>query len=102
MIQKGLNEGRLKFGDKPKPQMQVDSDPLKEASMMYTDIAGCNMVEAIVDSVKNLAVEAEVEAEADVAECQMVAITKDVGYVEETVGVSPNSQSILIVFDFVS
>ena len=52
LVQKGLNEGRLNFENKPKPQMQVDSDPLKDASMMYTDIPGCNMVEAIIDAVK--------------------------------------------------
>jgi len=62
LVQKGLNEGRLKFGDKPKPQMQVDSDPLKDASMMYTIIACCNMVEAIIVVVEGLSVEAEVEA----------------------------------------
>ncbi|KEH17010.1 hypothetical protein MTR_0054s0250 [Medicago truncatula] len=58
-LQKALNEGRLKFGNKPKPQMQVDSDSLKEASMMYTDIAGSNMVEAIIDVFGDLSVEAE-------------------------------------------
>jgi len=52
--------------------MQVDSDPLKDVSMMYTDIAGCNMVDAIIDSV-----EAEGEAETEVAECQMVDVRKD-------------------------
>jgi len=84
LVQKGLNKGSLKFGDKPKPQMQVDSDPLKDASMMYADIAGCNMVEAITSVVEGLSVEAEVETEADVVECQMVDITKDAEYVEET------------------
>ena len=84
LVQKGLNEGRLKFGNKPKPQMEVDSDPLKDVSMMYTDIAGCNMVEAIIDAVKNLSIEAKVEAKADVVECQMVDITKDAEHVEET------------------
>jgi hypothetical protein len=64
--------------------MQVDSDPLKDASMMYTDIAGCNMIEAIVDAVEGLSVKTEVETGADVAECQMVNITKDAGYIEET------------------
>jgi len=57
--------------------MQVDSDHLKDASMMYTDIAGCNMVEAIIEAVENLSVEAEVGASGDVAECQMVEITKE-------------------------
>ena len=84
LVQKGLNEGRLKFGDKPKPQTQVDSDPLKVSSTMYTDISGCNMVEAIIDEVDNLSVEAEVETRVDVAECQMVDITKDAEYIEET------------------
>jgi hypothetical protein len=64
--------------------MQVDSDPLKDVSMMYTDIVGCNMVEAIVDTFEGLSVKAEVETGADVVECQMVDITKDAGYVEET------------------
>jgi len=59
LVQKGLNEGRLKFGNKTKPQMQVDSNPSKDASMTYTEIAGCNMVEAIIDDVIDLSVEAE-------------------------------------------
>jgi len=84
LVQKGLNEGRLKFGDKPKPQMQVESDPVKDASMMYTNIARCNMVEAVIDAVENLSVEVGVEAEADVAECQMVGITKDAEHIKET------------------
>lgn len=64
--------------------MQLDSDPLKDASMMYTDIADCNMVDSIIDVVENLSVEAEVETKTDIAECQMVDITKDVEHVEET------------------
>jgi len=63
--------------------MQVDYDPLKEASMMYIDIAGCNMVEAIINAVENLSVEADVGAKTEVAECQMVGVTKDAEYVEE-------------------
>jgi len=77
LVQKGLNESRLKFGDKPLPQMQVDSEPLKDASIMYADIAGCNMVEG-------LSVEAKVEAEADVVEGQMVDITKDAEDAKDT------------------
>jgi len=83
LVQKGLNEGRFKFGNKPKPQMHVGSNPLKDASMMYTDIAGCNMVEAIIDIVEDLSVEAEVGTEDDVAECLMVDITKHAEHVEE-------------------
>jgi predicted RNA methylase len=57
--------------------------------MMYTEIVGCNMVEAIVDAVEKLTVKAEVEAKVDVAECQMVDITKDIQSVEETVTEPP-------------
>ena len=71
LVHKGLNEGISKFGDKPKHQMKVDYDPLKDASMMYAGIAGYNMVEEIIEAVEGLSVEAEVEAEDDVAECQM-------------------------------
>jgi len=70
LIQKGLNEGMQKFGDKPQPQMQADSDPLKDVDMMYTEIAGWNMVEAIVDAIEKLTVEAEIEEEVDVVECR--------------------------------
>jgi len=35
-VQRALNEGRLKFGDKTKPQMQLDLDPLKDIDAMYT------------------------------------------------------------------
>jgi len=51
--------------------------------MMYANIAGCNMVEAIIDTVENLSVEVEVEAETGVAECQMVDITKDAEHIED-------------------
>jgi len=44
-VQKALNKGRLKFGDKPKQPIQVDTDPLKKAYFMYLEIAGMNMVE---------------------------------------------------------
>ena len=44
-VQKALDEGRLKIGDKPKQPMQVDVDPLKQVDAMYLDIAGMNMVE---------------------------------------------------------
>jgi hypothetical protein len=84
LVQKGLNEGRLKFGNKPKPQIQVDSDHLKDARMMYIDIAGYNMVETIIDAIDNLFVEAKGEAETEVAECQMVDVRKDAEYAEET------------------
>jgi hypothetical protein len=77
VVQKGLNEGRLKFGYKPKPKMQVDYDPLKDESMMYTDIAGCNTIEAIVVVIENSFVDAEVKAKTNSAECQIVGIVRN-------------------------
>ena len=65
LVQKSLNGGRLKFGDRKKPQMQVDVDPLKVVDAMCTEVADCNVVEAIVYAVEKLSVEAKV----DVVEC---------------------------------
>ena len=53
LVQRGLNEGRLNFGNKTKPQMQVDVDPLKDVDAMYAEVASCNVVEAITDIVEN-------------------------------------------------
>jgi len=44
-MQKALDEGKLKLGDKPKQPMQVDVDHLKKVDSMYFEIAGMNMVE---------------------------------------------------------
>jgi len=72
LVQKALNEGRLKFGDKSKPQMQVDVDPLKAVDEMYTEVAHYYVVEDIIDDVEKLSVEEKV----DVVECQMVEVSK--------------------------
>ncbi|MCH81201.1 hypothetical protein A2U01_0001985 [Trifolium medium] len=48
LVQKALNEGRLKFADKAKPQMKVDTDPLpKTADSNYVEILHCNMVDMV-------------------------------------------------------
>ena len=44
-MQKALDEGKLKFGDKAKQPMQVDANPLKKADSMYTEIVDVNMVD---------------------------------------------------------
>jgi hypothetical protein len=49
-VQKALDEGRLKFGDKSKQIMQVDADPLKKADSMYIDVADINIVEIYTKS----------------------------------------------------
>jgi hypothetical protein len=45
LVQRALNEGRLKFADKTKPPMKVDVDPLPTADATYIEILDCNMVE---------------------------------------------------------
>ncbi|CAJ2657404.1 unnamed protein product [Trifolium pratense] len=47
LVQKALNEGRLKYADKAKPPMKVDSDPLLPADATYVEVYDCNMVEVI-------------------------------------------------------
>ena len=44
-VQKALDEGRLKFGDKTKQTIQVEADPLKTADSMYAEVVGINMVD---------------------------------------------------------
>ena len=76
LVQRGLNEDRLRFGDKARPHMQVDDDPLKDA--IYAEVASYNVVEIIADAIEKLYVEAKDE----VAECQMVEVSgnsEDVG-----------------------
>jgi hypothetical protein len=70
-VQRGLNEGRLRFGDKEKPQMQVDGDPLKDVDAMYMEVASCNVVEAVANAVKILSV----KEKDDVVECQMAEVS---------------------------
>lgn len=42
LVQRGLNEGRLRFGDRAKPHLQVDVDPLKDVNAMYMDFPICH------------------------------------------------------------
>ncbi|MCI96985.1 myb-related transcription factor, partial [Trifolium medium] len=47
IVQKGLNEGRLKFDEKSKPQMKIDSDPLEVAEASYVEPFECLVVDAM-------------------------------------------------------
>jgi hypothetical protein len=47
LVQKALNDGRLKFGDKTKPQMQIDEDPLQVSDASYVEPVHCMMVDAM-------------------------------------------------------
>jgi len=62
----------LKCGDKSKPQMEVDVDPLKVVDAMYAEVVECNVVEAIIDVINRLSIESKV----DVAEYQMWKLLK--------------------------
>jgi hypothetical protein len=45
LVQKALEEGRLKFGDKSRQSMHVDANPLKTIDTLYVDVSYINMVE---------------------------------------------------------
>jgi len=71
-VQKVLDEGRLKFGEKTKQPMQVDADPLKKADSMYTEIVGINMVDIVEEFDSKLSVEEQVLKENPQADDKMV------------------------------
>ncbi|KAK2444838.1 hypothetical protein QL285_015833 [Trifolium repens] len=47
LVQKALQEGRVKFGEKPKSKQLVDEDPLQIADAAYTEPFECLMLEAL-------------------------------------------------------
>jgi hypothetical protein len=47
LVQKALNEGRLKFDEKSKPPMKVDTDPLQVAETSFAEPYEFMMVEAM-------------------------------------------------------
>ncbi|XP_050901634.1 uncharacterized protein LOC127108240 [Lathyrus oleraceus] len=49
LVQNVIQEGRLKFGDKPRSQVKIDSNPLQMADAHYTEPEEVNMVEVIDD-----------------------------------------------------
>ncbi|CAJ2649107.1 unnamed protein product [Trifolium pratense] len=67
LVQKALNEGRLKYADKAKPPMKVDSDPLPPADATYVEVYDCNMVE-VIDAAAPIKVVPEEEYEKRVRE----------------------------------
>jgi len=71
-VQKSLNEGRLKFGEKTKQPMQVDDDPLKNADSMYAEVIGKNMVDIAEKFDSKLPIEEQVLEENPPADDEMV------------------------------
>ena len=92
--QKALNEGRLKFGEKTKPQMQVNVNLLKVVNAMYTEVEDCNMVEAIIDAVEKLTVEAKF----DIVECQMVEVSGGPKSVDEVISESQFDEKVNVSY----
>jgi len=78
-VPKALNEGRLKFGDKPKQPMQVDVDPLNKADSMHLEIAGMNMVEiSKIDPIVAIdGPKVDVEMVTEGHKCAYTVITED-------------------------
>jgi len=71
-VQKALDEGKLKFGDKAKQPMQVDADPMKKADSMYAKIIGINMVDIVEDFGRQLPAEKPASSENPQAKDEMV------------------------------
>lgn len=47
LLKKALKEGRLQFGEKPKPLINMDSDPIQTVDIHYVEPLEILMVEAI-------------------------------------------------------
>jgi hypothetical protein len=61
LVQKALNEGRLKFDEKSKPPMKVDAEPLQVAETSYVEPFKCLMVDAMEASPVRAMTEREYE-----------------------------------------
>jgi hypothetical protein len=81
LVQKALNDGRLKFGDKTKPQMQIDEDPLQVSDASYVEPVHCMMVDAMDLTGGE----------------QIVAVSED-DYAERVEGVYPKADEKLVDF----
>ncbi|XP_050908476.1 uncharacterized protein LOC127122129 [Lathyrus oleraceus] len=49
LVQNAIQEGRLKFGDKTRSQMKIDSDPLQVAKAHYTEPEEVNLIDVADD-----------------------------------------------------
>lgn len=94
LAQKALSEERLKFGDKSKPQMQIDVDPLQVSDTMYAELVYCMMVDVVVDDVENLTV----KANTGVVDCQVVKATKGPKLANNVIYESRFSEKMKVVY----
>jgi len=74
--------------------MKVDVDPRKAADAMYTEVANCNVVRAIIDVVEMLFVEAKV----DVVECKMVEVSGGPKSVDEVISKSQFDEKAKVAY----
>jgi hypothetical protein len=99
LVKKALNEGMLKFGDKPKQPMQVDIDPLVKSDSMYLEVAGLNMVK--ISEIDPIAAtdgpKVDVEMVTEGHRCADTVITED-QYEEKIQVVFPKAEEDLIDF----
>jgi len=102
-VQKALDEGILKFGDKAKQTMQVDADPLKIVDSMYSEVVSINMVDI---SEELMAIEASMLGEDLPADAEKVTedhhfddamVTKD-QFAEKMKTTYPKAEEDLINF----
>jgi len=105
-VQKALDEGRLKFGDKAKQPMQVDDDPLKKVDFMYAEIIGINMVDISEAADTGIPIEASMPEEKVQVDAEMVTedhqfdnvvVTED-QFVEKMIVAYPRVEEDLIDF----
>jgi len=105
-VQKALNEGRLKFGDKAKQPMQVDDDPLKKADSMYAEIIGINMVDIFEAADTGVPIEASMPEEKMSVDVEMVtedhqfdnAVVTEDQFAEKMTVAYPRAEEDLIDF----
>jgi len=98
-VQKALDEGMLKFGDRPTQPMQVDVDPLKKSDSMYLEIASLNMVEIfeVNPIVATNGPKVDVEMVTEGHKCADTVIIED-QYEEKIQVVFPKAEEDLIDF----
>jgi len=105
-VQKALNEGRLKFGEKTKQPMQVDDDPLKNVDSMYAEVIRINMVDMAEKFDSELPIEEQVLEENPPADDEMVtedhqsanALVSEDQFVEKMEVAYPKAEEDLIDF----
>ena len=104
-MQKALDEGRLKFGDKSNKHVQIDAYPLKQAHSMYvkiTDVSVIETAESVAESLgkpknANNYQKNDVEMVTEDHICDNEMVTED-QYAEKVKVAYPTSEENLVDF----